>query len=675
MSYTPPLGNAVNFNFTEAYTPPLGNAVDFSFGDSAVEHEITVSADLPSVESDIVILSGSIVTIVVAGEAPAVGSNIYISWGADAPSASVVASSTADSNGGMRWGVGSLADNEKHIPFDSMTKINTSTLSEWDKQEEKNTEPLMGFGVIPQKYAYASSHWGLFDLHQDKVSAVANKYIPPLNNSKSLLWALFSQAIDRGLSEPWIVPPAKDAVSEYLYQRVDLWEEKRIWDTRDYTPPPGNAVNFNFTDNGYVADPLNVNFEWGSISPYGNQPIKPTDPFLSIGHNVPSKTEESRDVVWGEGSWTRPDPDYESNPSWTVEPEEAAERPPQPAIREVYIFMPSLTLYRTPDGTEFEAVDVSWSTDQDSWGWIFSATLKRSEDIALLRPDGNGPKEIACEINGHVFSGVVEGYGLSRLFGQTSYTIKGRSLSAWLSEPYAPIRSKAIASPYTASQLAEQELIYTDWVLDWQAPDWSIPANAYSYDSLDPIAAIKRLADAVGAVVHTHQSSKTIIVKPRYPVSPHKWTDPATALDAILPIEMIQQSGSEYSRLPLYNRAISAGGAEGGVIVTLTRDGTAGDELAPLVVDSLITAQTAGYERGRNEIAKGGSWETMRIETLLTDSGVAPGLMLPGNLVEVQDTTETYPVQINSTGVKAAWGDNGLSIRQSLSADRSLSNE
>jgi hypothetical protein len=138
---------------------------------------------------------------------------------------------------------------------------------------------------------------------------------------------------------------------------------------------------------------------------------------------------------------------------------------------------------------------------------------------------------------------------------------------------------------------------------------------------------------------------------------------------------MIQQSGSEYSRLPLYNRAISAGGAEGGVIVTLTRDGTAGDELAPLVVDSLITDQTAGYERGRNEIAKGGSWETMRIETLLTDSGVAPGLMLPGNLVEVQDTTETYPVQINSTGVKAAWGDNGLSIRQSLSADRSLSNE
>lgn len=32
MPYTPPAGNAVNFNFTGAYTPPAGNAVNFQFG-------------------------------------------------------------------------------------------------------------------------------------------------------------------------------------------------------------------------------------------------------------------------------------------------------------------------------------------------------------------------------------------------------------------------------------------------------------------------------------------------------------------------------------------------------------------------------------------------------------------------------------------------------------------
>jgi hypothetical protein len=32
MPYTPPAGNAVNFNFTGAYSPPTGNNVIFNFG-------------------------------------------------------------------------------------------------------------------------------------------------------------------------------------------------------------------------------------------------------------------------------------------------------------------------------------------------------------------------------------------------------------------------------------------------------------------------------------------------------------------------------------------------------------------------------------------------------------------------------------------------------------------
>lgn len=135
---------------------------------------------------------------------------------------------------------------------------------------------------------------------------------------------------------------------------------------------------------------------------------------------------------------------------------------------------------------------------------------------------------------------------------------------------------------------------------------------------------------------------------------------------------LIQQAGSQFKTLPTYNRTIVAGGKTGGVIVTLTRDGTADDELAPLVTDDLITHQSAGYERGRIETAKSGTWEEMSFTTWLTDYGLAPGLLLPGHLVEIQDLNETYPVQLSGTTINAQSNNQRLTVCQQLSADRRI---
>jgi len=268
--------------------------------------------------------------------------------------------------------------------------------------------------------------------------------------------------------------------------------------------------------------------------------------------------------------------------------------------------------------------------------------------------------------------GLIESYTTNRRFGQTTYTIQGRSRTAWLSDPYAPQRSKLVTAPYTARQLAEQELSNTGFVLDWTGPDWQIPGGAFTYNDQDPIAAIKQIAEASGAIVQSHPADKTVIVKPRYAHDPHKWINPATPLDAILPEQMILQSGSEYRSQPKYNRAIVSGGPQGGVIVTVTRDGTAGGVLAPIQQHDLITAQEAGYERGRQEIARGGVWETIRATTWLTPDN-APGLMLPGHLVEIQPISgAAYPVQINSTEVSATASETEITVRQNLTAERKI---
>ncbi|WP_296057606.1 hypothetical protein [uncultured Amphritea sp.] len=89
-------------------------------------------------------------------------------------------------------------------------------------------------------------------------------------------------------------------------------------------------------------------------------------------------------------------------------------------------------------------------------------------------------------------------------------------------------------------------------------------------------------------------------------------------------------------------------------------------------MDDLITHQNVGYERSRIEIAKGGTWEEMSFTTWLTDYGQAPGLLLPGHLVEIQDLNETYPVQISGTTINAQSNDQGLTVRQQMSADRRI---
>uniref|UniRef100_UPI00083095B3 hypothetical protein n=1 Tax=Marinobacterium profundum TaxID=1714300 RepID=UPI00083095B3 len=703
MSYTPPLGDAVDFDLTGSYTPPLRDAVDFAFAADAVELSVNATTAAPTglisilhgqipsatisattappqaqlqlahgavlglaattappqalihVEfsnerrlalygvtaspiSQVHLARGAVASISATTAAPV--SALVVDWGVPIPRAAL---NSSDAGQAAKWGRAAVVDSGLVLGFINAPPKQPAKGVAWQDADRIDATPTLPFGVIPAKPALGVVPWNAFSAHPGAIPSLDYSHPPAKQSDRMQAWALFGRHLDQGSGQRWIYPPAVDRNSGYPHQRTELWGSKQVWDTRDYTPPLSYEVDFNFAAADYIP-PVStaLDFSWGAPPPYANQPIRPTDPGISMAHDTPPAVQASRTVPWGTGSWERPLPDTITSPGWGVTPDEPATPPPVPTIKEVYIFMPSLTLYRTPDGAEIEALNVSWTTDSDSWGWRFSATLAQASDLALLKSGSNGPREIACEINGHLFKGIVESYGTSRQFGQSGYTIKGRSLSAYLSDPYAPLRSKAIDATYSARQLAEQELANTGWTLNWQIPDWTIPAGAFSYQSKDAIAVIKSIAEAAGATVQTDPSIQQLHIKPRYPVSPHLWANVGTPLDAILPAELIKTAGSEFRSLPKYNRTFVAGGPTGGVIVMLTRDGTAGDILSPQIVDPLITHSTVGYERARNELAPGGNWESLSLETWLTQQGEAPGLLLPGHLVEIQDISESY---------------------------------
>lgn len=720
MSYEPPLSASVNFNFDEAgYLAPDSYAVNFNFTEAvATEAELTLNATLPPLQASIQFEHPSKPTLQLNAQLPALTAairlyhdnytdltlnatmpmltasigithvrgiyihatmpsgltaNVKLAWGEKIP---VSTFGGTDTGKKIPWNKNRALQHETHSSYIVAPFKEPTVCVAWQEAQANNANIKLPFKEIPEQEALSEIPWDSFNQRINQNKHLPHRAPPAKDKQYKIVWGDFVVQINYGTAYNWNYPLPTDRAIIVPFFRADEFGFKLVWDTRNYTPPSAWAVHFNFTDAYTVPDQLAFNFSYGAPSPYGAQPIRPTDNSRQLAYDgVVPAIDVSRDVVWGEGSWTRPELDRETEGGWVVEQDELPPRPPQPQIKEVYIYMPNITLYRTPDGAEFEASDVTWSCDADSWAWRFNATLTHAADIALLKPDSNGPREIACEINGHLFTAMVNSYSPSRQFGQHRISISGISRSGWLGEPYAPARSKVITTPYTARQLAEMELASTGWLLEWQAEDWLIPANAYSYEALTPISAIKRIAETIGAIVQSHPSSKTLIVKPRYPVSPHKWAQPTTPLDAILPADYISHTSANYVSKPLYNRAITAGGAVGGVIVTLTKDGTAGDILAPMITDPLITHQTAGYERGRIEIANGGTWEEMNFTTWLTEQGVLPGLLLPGHLVEVQDTTETYPVQITGTTVRVQCTEEETKVRQQLQALRSITSE
>lgn len=332
----------------------------------------------------------------------------------------------------------------------------------------------------------------------------------------------------------------------------------------------------------------------------------------------------------------------------------------------VYYQMNTATVSRLPELTPLDFKSLRISANVDSFGARWSGTLA-AESYDLVKPNGAIRHEIEVTINGVVWHLLVEKPGRSLRFGRGDYQVSGRGLVAQLAAPHAQKRGLVSTADRNINQLADDELINTGWTLNWSAEFWLVPAGAWNYEDLAPIQAIARLAKAAGAVVTPAESLKELTVQPRYPISPWDWA--AAAPNWSIPMTATYRLGSEWSEKPLYNAVIVSGESQG-VLCNVTRQGSAGDIQAPMVVDPLVTHQDGGRERGRNIIADHG---VQSIETLELPFRVAPfepGLIRPLELVEYTDAAGSWRGLCVASDVAVEWGRGGLSIKQTVKVER-----
>jgi hypothetical protein len=322
-------------------------------------------------------------------------------------------------------------------------------------------------------------------------------------------------------------------------------------------------------------------------------------------------------------------------------------------VRRVYVVINNVSLHRVnADGSEAVAVPVfsfSLSLDAASWVWGFDALLPGQVE-ALVVVNSGGPVQLAARVNGMLFRVLAENISRERSFGDTRIRISGRGHQAVLAAPYAPVMNFGNSQARTARQLMDDVLTINNvslgWTVDWGLMDWNVPAGVFAQQGTW-MEALVSIASAVGGYLIPHPSSRSIRVRHRYPVAPWNWN--TVTPDIVLPVDAVARESLRWVDKPTYNR-VFVSGQDVGVMGQVTRAGTAGDVLAPMVVDPLITEAAAARQRGLAVLADTGSQieVSLRLPVL-----TATGIIEPGAFVEYQDGSITRLGLVRSTQVEA----------------------
>ncbi len=325
------------------------------------------------------------------------------------------------------------------------------------------------------------------------------------------------------------------------------------------------------------------------------------------------------------------------------------------AVRKVYFVINDVSLRRASNGLDVPVHSLSLSLDASSWAWGFDAVLPHSAQ-SLIEPNSAGVVELLASVNGNTFAVLAENISRERSFGQTSIRLTGRGRNAVLAAPYAPVMTFTNSQARTARQLMDDVLTINGvtngpslgWSVDWGLTDWNVPAGVFSHQGTW-IEALSVIAGAAGGYLLPHPRDQTIRVRHRYRVAPWEWG--TVTPDFVLPVDAIEKESLRWLEKPSYNR-VFVSGVDAGVMAQVTRSGTAGDSLAPMVVDALITEAAVARQRGLAVLSDTGRQIEVSLNLPVLHE---TGIIEPGAFVQYRDGGVDRIGLVRSTQVQAGF--------------------
>lgn len=325
---------------------------------------------------------------------------------------------------------------------------------------------------------------------------------------------------------------------------------------------------------------------------------------------------------------------------------------------------------RLPDLADIPIFDAMVSADAGSYCWTLQASGPASL-FDLLAPVSGLPVQLRVTLDGIPWVFAVDTLQRTHAFGKTGVSITGRSVTALIGAPYLRAVSRDNAGgSMLAQQLAADALQYTGIGMDWGLTDWLVPAGAWSHQGT-ALDAVQAIANAAGGYLQSHRSAPTLLTRHPYsdrtggnPGAPWSWmTGPADielAPDAIIMDGTERKDGADIN-------AVYVSGTTQGVLAQVKRFGTAGDKLAAMVTDALITHTDVARQRGLAVLGAAGSKYNVRLELPVLTGLNAPGVLDVGQLVQINAATP-WRGRVKAVSVNAK----RPSLRQTVTLERHL---
>ncbi|MDN5630096.1 MAG: hypothetical protein L0G38_11165, partial [Lactococcus sp.] len=279
--------------------------------------------------------------------------------------------------------------------------------------------------------------------------------------------------------------------------------------------------------------------------------------------------------------------------------------------RNWWYILNSLSVTRLDNGLTIEVYDGNYSTDRSCWCWSYSLTVPASQ-IGKLEPINGQPVILKIIVNGTEHQMLLENRRRSRKFAQDTYTLIGRSQTALLAAPTAPLRSFLQENDRTSVQLCQAELdrVFSNTVLNWQLIDalgWIVERECLSYSNLAPIDAIKMVVESGGGFIYSEKSSNTLTIKPLYKKA--FWDVLSIAEhDRLLPESVVVSQSTDYQIYPDYN-GITLTNDRKALVAQVKRTGTSANTLLQPENNPLFNHVSMGAY-GKAKLAKAGMVET-----------------------------------------------------------------
>lgn len=314
-------------------------------------------------------------------------------------------------------------------------------------------------------------------------------------------------------------------------------------------------------------------------------------------------------------------------------------------------------------------ISAQFGHDSDSMFW--SATFDGGEALRAALLEGEQPAVVRLELDGHPWRFVVDTISRNRTFEATGVSVRGLSQTVAATAPYQGESNWTNDGDTTAAQLMAIANLYTGVGLSAEFDDWVIPDRVFSFTGT-PLAVVRRIADAIGAMVLSDPALPVLRIVPRYRVLPNEWA--VIPPDVELPIGCAITDTFERADQPAYN-AIALSGQQQGAAAIVRLEGTDGGFVAPLETDQLLTQDNALRQRGMSKLGAGGERADVTVRLPVRYGEDEPGVLTCGQVVRVLDTDGTWHGMVRGVNVTVpTMGDGGdVSVYQSCRLERHLS--